>query len=351
MATGDFPVPSTVLYGFKDSLGSTFIGYALSTTLYGVSNVQTYLYYRNYPGDRLVLKLMVGLLWILDTLTTVLISESVYTYLVLNLNNLIADSVIPWSYGAEFLVVVLIILISQIFFAVQIWLVSNNKKIIVGPIILLSLASFACGIVATYDLFTSTSAVVVSAPHELIVGSLTQGLAAICDCLITGALIYYLHSRRTGIRSTEVMIDKLIMYGVSRGTLTAICQTMFLILLQGIPYKGASFWQPFHQVSGKLYFNSILASLNVRTSIGGPHVSTSTGMGSLQFTQPNTLYSVRNVLGLQSADPERHMKNIVISRDIQQETDMSFPMTTRSSVHHDEFKSASLNGNVLHVGI
>ncbi len=73
-----------------------------------------------------------------------------------------------------------------------------------------------------------------------VLAGFANGLSAICDIVITTALCYYLHSRRTGfrryvssfsgawqvdstsvLRRTDSMIDRLIVYTVNRGGLTA----------------------------------------------------------------------------------------------------------------------------------
>ncbi|KAJ7454554.1 hypothetical protein B0H11DRAFT_2244833 [Mycena galericulata] len=69
--------------------------------------------------------------------------------------------------------------------------------------------------------------------------------------------------------STNEMIDTLIL----------ITQILFLALNVGLPDR--TIWQPFHQLVGKLYVNSILASLNVRRVVlgkGDPVKSTHSGL-------------------------------------------------------------------------
>ncbi|KAJ6538745.1 hypothetical protein B0H10DRAFT_2139852 [Mycena sp. CBHHK59/15] len=95
-----------------------------------------------------------------------------------------------------------------------------------------------------------------------------ESTGLVCDITITTSLIYYLRSRKAaGVRSTQDMIDSLIMHAMSRGILTAVCTTMLFIL--DVAYPNHCYRQPFYQLLGKLYVNSILASLNVRTSVRG----------------------------------------------------------------------------------
>ncbi|KAJ7840088.1 hypothetical protein B0H14DRAFT_2785944 [Mycena olivaceomarginata] len=81
-----------------------------------------------------------------------------------------------------------------------------------------------------------------------------EGTSSLCDILITTTLIYVIRSKRmTGI-STYIR------YIIARGVLTAITQILYLAVL---------YWQPLRQILGKLYVNSVLASLNVRQSVRG----------------------------------------------------------------------------------
>ncbi|KAF7349992.1 hypothetical protein MVEN_01300500 [Mycena venus] len=100
---------------------------------------------------------------------------------------------------------------------------------------------------------------------KAITGSV-QGLAACCDTAIAVALIFYLRSKRErGVISTKKIVDTLILYALGRGILTSITQIIFLVLNVGFTVQ--TWWQPFHQLVGKLYVNSIFASLNARKAL------------------------------------------------------------------------------------
>ncbi|KAJ7587097.1 hypothetical protein C8J56DRAFT_943586 [Mycena floridula] len=249
----------------KQVFGTCFIGFTIATTLYGITVLQTYMYYRTFPKDSKGTKAIVALLVLLDSLTTIFVAHSLYTFFVLNYNlNPKVNLVIPWSFNAEKLLVTLITFIVQAFYARMIWRVSENRII---PIIILviALAAFALGIVTSEHLFSNPTATSISAPKFSIMSGLVQGLASLDDILITAALCYFLHSRRRGFsNSTEAILDNLILYAVSRGVLTAVTQILFLVLNVALPHD--YYWQPFHQAVGKLYVNSVLATLNVRTS-------------------------------------------------------------------------------------
>ncbi|KAJ7290545.1 hypothetical protein C8J57DRAFT_1276094, partial [Mycena rebaudengoi] len=139
---------------------------------------------------------------------------------------------IPWYLESE--VVDIITLIAQCFFGYQLLLISRYKIIPIS--------------VVTVELYASS-------PLRYVVGSVVQGL-----CF----LFYYSRGVERPNKSTGVVVDNLILYTVTRGTATAICQLMFMELVLSFPLPHDTFWQPFHQAGGKLYVNSVLATLNFR---------------------------------------------------------------------------------------
>ncbi|KAJ7158014.1 hypothetical protein C8R43DRAFT_1234439 [Mycena crocata] len=298
------PVPQTIegaVAEVKEVFATSFIGFAVATTAYGICVVQVYLYYRGYPRDSVYLKFTVATLWILDTLSTIMVAHSLYTYFVTNFGNLAADAFIPWSFALENGLLTMVTITVQSFYAWQIWTVSMNPFVTAG-ILLLAVTSLGLGLFITVHLFRFPAVASLSAQSFQSISGPVQGTAAACDVAITTALIFYLRSRRrAGIRTTEEMIDTLILFAVCRGILTAITQIMFLVLNVAFPHR--TLWQPFHQLVGKLYVNSILASLNVRRVLlgkGDPEISSRSGFSLSEEgtdstrTMPLTFMSPKN---------------------------------------------------------
>lgn len=155
----------------------------------------------------------------------------------------------------------LITFVAQLFYAHAIWKVTVSK-IVAGVIIFLAITCLALGLVTTVELFTIAS--VIGTRKFSILSGTVQGIAALNDVIITASMCYYLHHHRSPLPSSSRFVDTLILYAVSRGVLTAVCQILFLVTNVALP--GATFWQPFHQAVGKLYVNSVYATLNVRST-------------------------------------------------------------------------------------
>ncbi|KAJ7774314.1 hypothetical protein DFH07DRAFT_952558 [Mycena maculata] len=290
---------AALISGVKQLFATSFIGFSVATTIYGISVLQVYLYYRNYPEDRAPLKFIVALLFLLDTLSTIFVAHSLYTFYVLNFGkNPVEDLVIPWSFSVDGetprhsyhicgpdvnSILVFVPPFANIFtilgfYARTIWKVTVSKAV-AGFIIFLAIVCLALGIVTTVDLWDPSlhidwnPEILGSLPRTILPGSsqnsqiisgLVQGLAALNDVIITASMCYYLHRNRSPLPSTGQFVDTLILYAVSRGVLTAVCQILFLVTNVALP--GATYWQPFHQAVGKLYVNSVYATLNVRST-------------------------------------------------------------------------------------
>ncbi|KAJ7507531.1 hypothetical protein B0H11DRAFT_2218372 [Mycena galericulata] len=256
MVSSELPVVALVEQLFANS----FIGFSVATAMYGISVLQAYLYYRNYPTDQAMWKCVVALLFTLDTLSTTFVAHSLYTYFVLNFGKRpVDDLVIPWSFSSEKLLASLITFVAQIFYAHAIWKVTVNKTITYS-ISLLAVVCLALGIVTAVDIFTID--MVIGTRRFSIISGCVQGLAALNDALITVGMCYHLQRNRSGLPSTNQFVDSLIVYTVSRGILTATAQIIFLITNVALPKQ--TYFLPFQQSVGKLYVNSVLATLNLR---------------------------------------------------------------------------------------
>ncbi|KAH9013730.1 hypothetical protein EDB84DRAFT_1532033 [Lactarius hengduanensis] len=72
----------------RNTYGCTFIGLMISVMLFGITTLQTWIYYWRYGNrDPKALKLFIAVIFLLDALHTSLCIYSIYWYLVLNFGN------------------------------------------------------------------------------------------------------------------------------------------------------------------------------------------------------------------------------------------------------------------------
>ncbi|KAI0752875.1 hypothetical protein C8Q80DRAFT_482020 [Daedaleopsis nitida] len=89
--------PPITLPSKAATFGALYIGLSVSILLYGFSLHQTLRYYRSYPQDRIVIKIWVLLVMIVETLTTAFMFHTTYLYLVVGGASLIQlGEAIPW---------------------------------------------------------------------------------------------------------------------------------------------------------------------------------------------------------------------------------------------------------------
>ncbi|KAI0356147.1 hypothetical protein OH77DRAFT_1520244 [Trametes cingulata] len=283
-------IPPSLFSSLQDFLACAIVGFPIATTVYGITFLQTYLYFRRYPQDGAALKILVGTLWLLDTLTIVFISHAIYTLLVTNLGDLADDVYLPWWEHIGILEMAstnAIGVIVQCYFARQLWKVGHGRILLPILIVLLKLPTAVLAVVTLVEsfgvagglhFFRATS-VLVSA-----LGSAESAIALLCDVLITVGLCYYFNTSRSGYVDTNALIDRLVVYAIQRGALTAVVQCLSMISVYAFPKR--HIYITFSMVIGKLYVNSLLSSLNVRAALNRSAFTDNTRHSTLCFELP-----------------------------------------------------------------
>ncbi|KAJ8080699.1 hypothetical protein PM082_017533 [Marasmius tenuissimus] len=253
---------STEEISIHSTYGSAFIGLVVSAVLYGITILQTYLYYRNYPRDPRYLKILVLLVWLWDTLHLALCTTAVYWYLISNFNNVPALKQLTWSMELQTDCNGIVGLLVQCFFAKRVWSMSQNI-FLVSIIVFLATIHFALGIVFTVYSFRFST---VDGFAKLIwVTSAGIGSAAAADVLIAASLCYYLSKSRTGFKRTDSLIHTLIIYSLTTGLMTSLIDVVIIISFATMPQNYV--WLAFFWIVGRCYVNSFLAALNSRESL------------------------------------------------------------------------------------
>ncbi|KAI3600676.1 hypothetical protein WG66_014174 [Moniliophthora roreri] len=114
---------------------------------------------------------------------------------------------------------------------------------------------------------------------------LVNALAAAGDVYIAATLCWLLHSSRTGFRRSDTIIKKLILFTVNTGALTSLCAVASLISITAAP--NTFIYITFFFCIGRLYANSLLATLNargtIRESADEAEYNTTHGIGGFGF--------------------------------------------------------------------
>ncbi|KAF9076561.1 hypothetical protein BDP27DRAFT_1210035 [Rhodocollybia butyracea] len=229
-----------------------------------VSCVQTWFYFSRYPGDLWYIKSLVAIVWVFDSIHQALISHTVYFYVITNFSNAAEQAYLIWS-----------ILVSHRSFAFfsKLWTDLTSMKLEV-------LFNVSFGLLATYRMLVLTfpqGLDWIPSPKvfELFPVLFGKGLSmavnvlgALSDVVIAAGLFYFLHRSRTGFKKSDTMISKLIAFSVSTGLLTSVCAVASLLSI--IIWGKTLIYVAFYFSLGRLYSNSLLATLNARKSIRYP---------------------------------------------------------------------------------
>ncbi|KAF4566547.1 hypothetical protein EYR36_011978 [Pleurotus pulmonarius] len=303
--------------GIDSLFGPMLIGVFLNTILYGF------------------LILQVLYLLFMETLNTGFDIALIYEPLILRYGTEEAVKFVPLMLIADPIVMALISTPIQLFFARRIYIMTKSK-LIVASILFFAFCSLTGGIAATI----ATAVIREFARLQELKGAIITWLfsSAIADIIITTSLLMNLYRKKTGIKATDDMVDKMMRcmclfishcpsYSDARdlaltvtlqtGLLTSIFASLDVILFLAIPGTAYNFALDFPL--SKLYTNSLLSSLNARReyqngskdflSIGD------TGLESLRFRSLSTIQQVhlspstvprfhQGTIDVQQAEPE-----------------------------------------------
>ncbi|KAH7921213.1 hypothetical protein BV22DRAFT_746450 [Leucogyrophana mollusca] len=226
---------------FEQNWGPAFIGLAFSLGMYGVALGQYGFYLRAFPFDQKALRMLVLLIFIMDSLQSYGMIVYFKTLFVLCHRSTAPTclSVLPWELFMAIILNYVVTLTVQSFYAHRVWIISGGNKLITVAVLTTTLAQFVLGIMCAGDAIRTRS---VSAVYtSMLTGGAAAGISAFCDTLITGSVFFYLHRRRTGVKRVATPIQQLVNVTVNMGLLT--------------------------QKNTTAYVNSLLAVLNARKSI------------------------------------------------------------------------------------
>ncbi|KAH7922821.1 hypothetical protein BV22DRAFT_1121229 [Leucogyrophana mollusca] len=245
--------------------GPSLIGSTLGLWMYGIALGQYGFYLRAFPLDRRALKILVLLVFIMDTLHTYgIISYQWGLFLYCHHNASFAClSDLPWevfmcvalAFGVTFVV--------HSFFAHRVWIISGRNSWITAAVSVTALAQFVLGMACAGEVIRTKNVTVLF--DALSTAGSSAALSVVCDLLITGSIFFYLRPQRSGIKRREATIQRLIYVCVNMGLFTCLGSLVMLTLylVQGQQYLIGAI----SSTLCKSYVNSMLAVLNARKFI------------------------------------------------------------------------------------
>lgn len=249
-----------------NTYGATFVGMAVSSTLFGIVCSQTFTYFRRYPLDRPFYKILVALLWLVEGVDQAFIAHAAYYYTVSNWGNpvvLIAPPV--WTLVVQVLLGAAAGAVVKTCFAMRVWRFSGGNRPVTGIILALAIAQLAAACVYTAKGLNLSSLLQIDSLK--IIGSLSLALGVATDVITAASLCWFLQGLRTGYSKDDSLVNTLSLYAVNTGVLTSAVSLSTMILYNIMPDN--FIFMALYFVLSKLYVNSFLATLNTRRVLRG----------------------------------------------------------------------------------
>ncbi|KAI5115117.1 hypothetical protein M0805_005646 [Coniferiporia weirii] len=237
---------------------------SLATALWGAGSVQLYFYYDKYSKtDKTWLKFYVLVIYGLDTLHQIFLLASFYSYFVTNFANIAHLNVLERPLINTTICTSIVDALVQGLFVMRIWHLSRQNYLLMGVLCVFIAGQFVVTVTYFGKIyhFTELAQLATAITTECVMNS----IIAFVDTVIATVLSLLLHSRRSGVRQTNSLISRLILYTISTGMLTSVFSIIALVTAIVLPNKFIYLIPDL--IMPKLYTNSILALLNSREKL------------------------------------------------------------------------------------
>ncbi|KAI0753719.1 hypothetical protein C8Q74DRAFT_332216 [Fomes fomentarius] len=243
-------------------IGPVLVGVLLNCFVYGIVFLHwiQYTLGRNKDGRRL--RALVHWCFLVDTVHSMTALWLLWHYSVNNFTKVSFLATTLWPVSAAPLFVALVSGPIQHLFAWRIKQFTHSWPIF-SVLSFLSLSSFVIGIVsAAGGLLRHT----VTASHRLIpLIDAWLGISMICDIMLAVLLFMHLWKSKTGFRSTDTVIGRLMRSSIETTVLSAIFCILYLTTFSVLPRT--NFHVIFSLPLGRIYTGTLLSTLNSRSTL------------------------------------------------------------------------------------
>ncbi|KAJ7832638.1 hypothetical protein B0H14DRAFT_3871900 [Mycena olivaceomarginata] len=334
----------------QHTYGILYDGFVLSMIGCGFTFFQTYVYFLHYPSDHWSQKSFVAIIFSLDTASAVLVSKSIYFYMVTCLPYIEPLGEFEPSLNAHILLSAITIFGVQLFYSFRIWKLSRNIWV-TGITILLSMVAFVLGIAMVVTMFqTPVFAHLASFPLRVV-------FPLACSFIVLAYLSMFIgFTKFSKLLSPRPMsfpewFDTIFRYMFTRGLIVMMVQLACLVILVIMPHK--VYWVPLYIVATKLSTN--VALLNSRQTFRGKGVNEgslvdngSSGSRLGNFTGAPRFAPVSDMFNTpeSSAVTVEITRTIEFDRTIHEDSDSTKGVYT-SDHRSDSFQASSTAGDVV----
>ncbi|PBK95237.1 hypothetical protein ARMGADRAFT_1028626 [Armillaria gallica] len=251
-----------------NTLGAFFIGATLANILFGITCLQSALYYKSYPNDGWLYKAslerrdtdaaadgeQVGIIWILDTFDVAVTTHTLYFYAIKNFGDIqvFTQRNIVWSFK------VLVRIFVQAMYALRVWKRTLSFLYYLAPPYSVRFSSLQATPLVGYlikDVYLVSSFSDTPSIKSALISMFVSSVAA--EFVVAVAMCYCL-DKTTTITALITMMRMILMTGFVTSFYSIVILVTFLLWPDTLIFLG------FDCLAPKLFINSLLALLNAR---------------------------------------------------------------------------------------
>ncbi|KAJ8473571.1 hypothetical protein ONZ45_g16253 [Pleurotus djamor] len=166
--------------------------------LFGITNLQTYIYFSRYPNDYLWQRVSVTALYLLDASHLSLTIAVVYHYLITEFGNLAEQVKIVGTFKLQIAVNVGIIVVVQTLYAIRVWRLGRHfHRLLPYGIFVVVFAGCAVGVILAVKTYQTPTFPALSTISWTIY--LSFSTSTFIDLVIAAAMCWYLQSSRVKV--------------------------------------------------------------------------------------------------------------------------------------------------------
>ncbi|THU78831.1 hypothetical protein K435DRAFT_786067 [Dendrothele bispora CBS 962.96] len=228
--------------GFNPNLfiGPLILGNNLSSVLFGIFTLQTYLYYVNFPNDPRKTKITVAVVWILECSHFWCTFAETWFDVVTHFGEVVIYFQIPRILAVSLLIASVILSLFTLSFADRIYHMSSNKSVFVF-LCVASVVRFVVGVANYIVIWTSDNLLGYIDRWGWII-PVQLGIGLLTDLVTTLALFVYLKRQNGSMnRSTMKIVDTLIWWTIESGCSTVVLGIVSIITYTFLPHTCTSF--------------------------------------------------------------------------------------------------------------
>ncbi|KAG2129168.1 uncharacterized protein EDB93DRAFT_1182218 [Suillus bovinus] len=248
--------------GAAITIGPAVVGSMIAGYLFGCSTMQTYTYYKRFPGDRRVFQILVAAVMMLTFAHIICIMYWTWTLTVTGCENPDGVTIFSSSRDANIVLTPLISTLVQMFFIYRLFKFSGSKMLAAfcGIFSMLTLTGTLVDAAKALDIPTNRTGK--NALNWLTI--LTLVAATVCDLVITIGLVYFLQRerRRTIFDQIHNIAVRITLWVIETGLATSMSTILVIVLFCAT--RNTFLWTAVYNVLADVYTNSLLAALNSR---------------------------------------------------------------------------------------